>query len=123
MKESFEKFYNDLKLSRKKCPWAKEHILSQHLNDLRSEIDEVEQALKKKDDLNLKEELGDVFWDTLYMLVIAEEEKGFNIKEIIENARAKQIRRKPWVFGNVKVNSKEEAIKLWNEIKKKEKEK
>ena len=121
MKNQFEKLYHDLKLARKKCPWANQQTLFAHVEELQEELDEVKQAIEKNDDKNLKEELGDVFMDAFFLMVIAEE-KGIDIKETIKNVNDKLVRRKPWVFGDMKVSSKEEAIRIWNEIKKKEKE-
>ena len=121
MKESFQKLYNDLKLSRAKCPWSSEQTLVKHIPELKKEILEVEEAIKNNDPINLKEELGDVFMDAFFLMVIAEEQ-GIMPKEVIQNVNEKLVRRKPWVFGDLKIKDKEEAIKVWNQIKQKEKE-
>ncbi len=120
MKDSFEILYLDLKKAKEICPWSREFKLQDTFNELRGEIDEAEQALKNNDDENLKEELGDVLWDALHLIIAAEKEKGFDIKEILDNIIKKHRRRKPYVFGDMKINTKEEAINVWEEIKKKE---
>lgn len=120
MKSEMSDFYDDLKKAREKCPWANTQTLLNHIHELEKEIEEVKLAIKNNDDKNLKEELGDVFMDALFLLVIAEE-KGIDSGEVVKMVNEKLVRRKPWVFGDAKVNSKEEAIKMWNEIKKKEK--
>ena len=121
MKDLVEQFYKDIKRSREACPWAKGQSLENFFGELKKEIDEAQLAIDKNDMANLKEELGDIFWDALFMMVIAEDEKGFDIKEMIENAHKKLLRRKPHVFGSAKAETKEEAVRLWDEAKKREK--
>ena len=53
---------------------------------------------------------------------IASEENRFTMKDVIQGVSEKMIRRHPHVFGNEKVSSPEESLKLWKEIKKNEKE-
>ena len=59
--------------------------------------------------------------DLIFVCVIAEEKELFTIKDVVEGVNKKLIRRKPWVFGNETVKSKEESVKRWNEIKEEEK--
>lgn len=118
---SMQKLFSDLSLTKKKCPWIKEQTLLMHADATINELEELKLAIKNNDTENLKEELGDVLMDAMFLLVIAEEQ-GISPKEVIEKVNEKLIRRKPWVFGDMKIKDKEEAIKMWNEIKKQEKE-
>lgn len=122
MKESFEELLQIIKKCRRECPWMKEHTIEKHRAELLSEAHEVAEALDKKDYENLKEELGDLLYDTMLMVELCSEKGLFRAKDVIDGVNAKIKRRKPWVFGNAKVNTPEEAVKMWNEIKKKEKE-
>ena len=121
MKESFELLVKSLRKSREKCPWAAEREIKEHVYELMNEVNEVILAVENGDYKNLKEELGDLLMDLIFIGIIAEEKKLFTIKEIIDDVKQKLIRRKPWVFGSEKVSSKEEAVKRWNEIKAMEK--
>ena len=121
MENSFKSLVESLKKSRKECPWSKERTIEEQVYELINEANEVLESVKKKDIGNLKEELGDLLMDLISIGVLAEEEKLFTIKEMIEGVKQKLITRKPWVFGGEKVTTKEEAIKRWNEIKKLEK--
>ena len=122
MKQSFEELVDVVKKTLEKCPWAKEQTIEKHKDEILSEAKEIINAVDKKDYENLKEELGDLFYDILFICAIAEKEGLFTTKEVINGVKGKLIRRKPWVFGNETVKSSEEAVKRWNEIKKKEKE-
>ena len=117
MKELFEAMV----LNRKKCPWAKGRTMAQHVLELESEVKELRDGIEANDVENIKEELGDVFWDAVFIGVLAEEKGLFTMKEMFEEANRKFKNRKPWVFGNEKVASAEEAVKRWNEIKAEEK--
>ena len=105
-----------------KCPIVKEFTLESHPKELLNEAQEVAEAVEKQDWENLKEELGDVLWDWIHICHLAEKRGLFSTKEVLEQLEEKIKRRNPHVFGNVKVETKEEAKELWQEIKKKEKE-
>lgn len=70
---------------------------------------------------NLCEELGDVLLLVMLNSQIASELGAFTIHDVIDGSCQKMIRRHPHVFGDVKAQSPEESLDLWNEIKKQEK--
>jgi len=53
---------------------------------------------------------------------IGTEDGAFTIDDVIQGISEKMIRRHPWVFGDVEVDSIDENVSLWEEIKKREKE-
>ena len=52
---------------------------------------------------------------------IAAERGAFTVDDVVQGICEKMVRRHPHVFGDRKVNSPEEALALWQEIKKREK--
>ena len=48
---------------------------------------------------------------------IAKEVGAFTIDDVIDGISKKMVRRHPHVFGDIEVNSPEEALALWKEIK------
>jgi len=123
MEKAFRDFFDSLLLQRRKCPWARSrNDLSKEVLELESEVQELKQAIAKNDVENMREELGDVFWDALYTGIIAEEKGLFTLEEVFEEVHRKLRRRKPWVFGNETVSGPKEAVERWNEIKRLEKE-
>lgn len=122
MKESLGELIEIIKKCRKECPWTKLQTIESFGKEIMSETEEIVQAIKNNDNENLKEELGDAIYDLLNLTVIASEELDFNPEEVIHLIKQKIVRRKPWVFGDAKVETAEEAIAMWNDIKKKEKE-
>ena len=121
-KHLFDELAELIKEINEKCPAVKEYKIEEHWKELLSEAEEVREAIKEEDWENLKEELGDVLWDWLTMCRLAEKRGLFTTREVLEQLREKIHRRNPHVFGNMKVETKEEAKTLWNEIKRKEKE-
>lgn len=115
-------FFDSMLFQRKKCPWTRtRNGLLEEILELEDEVRELKEAVEKNDVENMREELGDVFWDALYFGMLAEEKGLFTLKEVFEEVHRKMKRRKPWVFGNEKVASAEEAVKRWHEIKAEEK--
>ena len=123
MKEAFEKLVKSVYQLRSEngCPWDQAQTLQSFKSYLLAEAQEVVQAIEKEDYTNLKEELGDLIWNILLITKIAEEENFFQLKEVLEHAREKLIKRHPWVWGDAELpKSAEEALAVWNKNKEKE---
>lgn len=103
------------------CPWDQKQTHESLRECLLEESQEVIEAINNKDDENLCEELGDVLLQVVMHAQIAAEEGRFTMNDVVQGVSEKMIRRHPHVFGNVKVDSVEEGLDLWNAIKAKEK--
>lgn len=104
------------------CPWDREQTHESLKKCLIEESGEVIDAIDNKDDDNLCEELGDVLLQVVMHAQIAAEEGRFTMGDVVQGVSEKMIRRHPHVFGDVKVSSVEEGLRLWNAVKKQEKE-
>lgn len=105
------------------CPWDRQQTHESLKPCLTEESGEVIAAIDNRDMDNLCEELGDLLYQVMIHSRIAEEAGAFSIKEVVDGICEKMIRRHPHVFGNLKVNSPEEGLALWNAIKSEEKAK
>ena len=103
------------------CPWDMEQTHESMKGCLMDEAQEVLDAIDAKDDKNLCEELGDLLLQVVMHAQIAAEEGRFTIEDVIRGVNDKMIRRHPHVFGDVKVDSPEDQLKLWEQIKAQEK--
>lgn len=103
------------------CPWDMEQTHESMKECLLEEAGEVIEAIDNKDDENFCEELGDLLLQVVMHAQIAAEEGRFTMDDVIQGISAKMIRRHPHVFGDVKVNSVEEGLDLWKQIKANEK--
>ena len=105
------------------CPWDRKQTAESLKKSLLEECGEALEAIDKKDDENLCEELGDVLLVVGMIARIKEEEGKFNISDVLSGVNSKLIRRHPHVFGDAKASSPEEVLKLWNQVKEEEKKK
>ncbi len=123
--ELFDKFCNIIEKLRAPdgCPWDRKQTAESLKKSLLEECNEALEAIDKKDDENLCEELGDVILVVGMIARIKEEEGRFNISDVLSGVNDKLIRRHPHVFGDAKASSPEEVLKLWNQVKEAEKKK
>ncbi len=102
------------------CPWDRKQTHQSLKKYLLEEAYEVLEAIDEEDDDHLIEELGDILLQVMLHAQIGEDDGYFSIRDIIEAITEKMIRRHPHVFGQVEVNSADEVVTNWNEIKKQE---
>jgi len=104
------------------CLWDRKQTLKTLAPNILEEAKEISEAVKSKDMNNLCEELGDLLMVILMQIEIAREKGLFTYSDVLAGAVKKFIRRHPHVFGDVKVNSPEEALAVWKKMKREEKE-
>jgi len=102
--------------------WDRKQTLKTLAPNILEEAKEISEAVKSKDMNNLCEELGDLLMVILMQIEIAREKGLFTYSDVLAGAVKKFIRRHPHVFGDVKVNSPEEALAVWKKMKREEKE-
>ena len=102
------------------CTWDRAQTHESLIPCLMEESGEVRDAIVNKDDENLCEELGDLLFQVMIHSQIAAERGAFTVGDVVQGICEKMVRRHPHVFGDRKVNSPEEALALWQEIKKRE---
>lgn len=108
--------------SKDGCEWDRAQTHESLIECMRNETEEAIEAIEKKDDENFKEELGDVLLQVLLNSQIAKERGAFDFDGVVNELCEKLIRRHPHVFGDARrPETEEESLKLWQEIKKKEK--
>lgn len=102
-------------------PWYQSQTISSVKEDVLGEVEELKEAVEKEDFENIKEEIGDVIWSTVLMAKVAQAEGKFNLEDSLKEINEKMIRRHPHVFGDAKATTVEEACRLVEEEKMKEK--
>ena len=104
------------------CLWDRKQTLESLAPNILEEAEEVSEAVKSNDVDNLGEELGDLLMVILMEIEIAREKGLFTYSDVMSGAIKKFVRRHPHVFGDVKVSTPEEALEVWERMKKEEKE-
>ena len=121
IKNSFYQLYRIVKKLREPegCEWDRAQSPQSIRGNLIEESYECIDAINNGDNENLREELGDLYLLVTMIGEMKEEEGAFSLEDILKDISAKLIRRHPHVFGNSKVNSINEIIDQWNDIKEK----
>ncbi len=120
MEKSFEEFIDAAQKVLKDCPWIVEQSIESYAKKMHEEAEEVIDAIENGTDEELKEELGDLLWDTIMVALIAQREGKFEAKEIMHRVVQKMKHRKPYIFEGQQVTL-EEAERIWQERKNQEK--
>lgn len=115
--QKFQELYDIMVRLRKECPWDREQTHDSIKAATLEETHELIETIDEKNFQEMKSELGDLLLHILFHSVIAEEDKNFNINDVIDSLKNKLIRRHPHVFGDVQVNGTEDVVKNWEEIK------
>lgn len=102
------------------CPWDQKQTLETVKNYLLEESYEVVEAIESKSYDEIKEELGDLLFQIIFITDIARSEGKFDINDVIEGISEKLIRRHPHIFGDIKVKDSDEVVQNWLKIKKNE---
>lgn len=123
MYKNLEELINTVRILRSEngCKWDREQTHQSLRANMLEEAYEAVDAIDNNDMKHLKEELGDVLLQVVLHSQIADEEKEFNIEDVAKELNQKLVRRHPHVFGDVNVNSTQDIIDNWEQIKKGEK--
>lgn len=107
--------------SRQGCPWDRKQTPKSLKPSVIEEAYEVVEAIDSGEPHKLKEELGDLLLQSVFLAQIAAEKRQFTIYDSIEALTEKLVRRHPHVFGSTGKITADEQLRLWEQIKRKEK--
>ncbi|HQU86403.1 MAG TPA: nucleoside triphosphate pyrophosphohydrolase [Pyrinomonadaceae bacterium] len=104
------------------CPWDREQTyesLSQYLlEECYETFDAIQEATATGETHNLVEELGDVLLQVVFHSTIAAERGDFTIDEVVQGVTEKLILRHPHVFGEKELETAQDVLNNWDELKK-----
>ena len=83
-----------------------------YLREIRLELDEVQEELDSERNCYLEDELGDVFWDYLNLLLALEQEGKISLSRVFERALVKYSKR----IDGIQQGSS------WSEVKRQQKQ-
>ncbi|HEY0947064.1 MAG TPA: MazG family protein [Opitutaceae bacterium] len=103
------------------CPWDQEQTHATLVRCLIDEVSELIDTIDRGDLPHMREELGDVLIQVVFHARMAEEAGHFNFDDVAREINDKLVRRHPHVFGTGKLDTSDEVIAQWDEIKQTEK--
>lgn len=101
------------------CPWDKEQTQKSLTKYILEEAFELAEAIDSGDQQHIQEELGDYLFQVILQAQVAQDEKYFQLIDVLKTLSDKMIRRHPHVFGDAsqKVASSAEVLVNWAKIK------
>ena len=103
------------------CPWDRAQTHESIRRDLLEEAYETVTAIDSGDKDNLREELGDLQMQVLFHAQMEEETGSFTFDDVCDEACKKLIHRHPHVFGKLELDTPEEVLVTWDQVKRQEK--
>ena len=101
------------------CPWDRKQTLETIIPHSIEEVYEVAAEIYKKNYKGLKEELGDLLFQVIYLSQLAKEKGKFNFKDVVSEITNKMIFRHPHVFKDKKFKNMKEFNEWWEKSKNK----
>ncbi len=103
--------------SPKGCPWDKEQTHDTLRFHAVEEVYELIDAIEKKDDQEMLEELGDLLLQVVFHCQLAHERSAFDFEKVARAMAEKLLRRHPHVFGDADANTVDAVWVQWDRIK------
>jgi len=102
---------------REKCPWDRKQTMESLRNLTIEETYELADAILENDLPGVKEELGDLMLHMVFYAKIADEQKAFDIADVLNDVCEKLINRHPHIYGDVVADNEEQVKKNWEQLK------
>ncbi len=102
------------------CPWDREQSLASLSSFLLEEAYEVCDAVSRNQPDQLREELGDLLLQIVFMARVGRENDWFDCDAVCNGISDKMVRRHPHVFGDRAVRDASEVKRNWEDIKRQE---
>jgi MazG family protein len=99
------------------CPWDREQSPESLTPYVVEEAFEVVDAIDRGEPDALREELGDLLFQVVFLSELMSRSAGFDIDDVVAGVCAKMERRHPWVFGDMKMEDASAAIRGWEAMK------
>ena len=103
------------------CPWDAEQTHESIKKNLIEETYEVIEAINKKDNELLCEELGDLLMQVVFHAQMESENGSFDFDAVADGVCKKLVERHPHVFGEVVISGVDDVLTNWDAIKRKTK--
>jgi uncharacterized protein YabN with tetrapyrrole methylase and pyrophosphatase domain len=104
------------------CPWDRVQTSADFARYTKGEADELLAAITSGDAAHAQEEFGDTLFTLLAVAAAAESEGRMDVVAALRAAHDKMVRRHEHVFGDARAETPDDAVRVWEEVKRKERE-
>jgi MazG family protein len=106
----------------KGCPWDIKQTFRSITGNVLEETYELLSALRAENPDDIREEAGDVLFQTVFIGRLAQGRWGWGLAEVIDRVRAKMVTRHPHVFGQgAQLANAQAVLDQWQAIKRRDK--
>jgi tetrapyrrole methylase family protein / MazG family protein len=102
------------------CPWDRKQTLEDLKPFVIEEAYEVVDAIDRGDRDALREEIGDLLLESVFLAQIAEEMGWFDVNDAVTAIYDKLVRRHPHVFGDAEAGTADQVLTNWEKLKNEE---
>jgi tetrapyrrole methylase family protein/MazG family protein len=99
------------------CPWDRQQSLDDLKPFIIEEAYEVVDAIDREDTAALREEVGDMLLEAVFVAQIAAEQGSFDIYDSTTHVHDKLVRRHPHVFADVQADTADAVLTNWEKMK------
>lgn len=103
------------------CPWDRAQDLKSLARYVLEEAAEVVDAIEREDADGLREEVGDLIFEGVFLAQVSQDDGGFDVAAALETVCAKLIRRHPHIFASEASLTPAQVKDQWDVIKAEEK--
>lgn len=103
------------------CPWDREQTLRTLAPYVLEEAAEVVDAIERGDLAGVREEVGDLLFEGVFLSQVASEDGTFDVADALTVVNEKLVRRHPHVFSREADLSPDDVKRQWDDIKRAEK--
>lgn len=102
---------------RRDCPWDREQTVRTIVPHTVEEAYEVADAALSGDDAKLRDELGDLLFQSYFLALLLSERGAGDLEQVARGIHAKLVARHPHVFGDVEARTAGRVRENWERLK------
>lgn len=115
--KAFDRLLTTMNELRENCPWDKKQTIETLRHLTIEETYELSDSILEGDLKEIKKELGDLMLHMVFYSRIAEEQKAFDVADVLNSICDKLVERHPHIYGDVVAEDEETVKANWEKIK------
>ena len=119
--QAFDRLLTIMDQLRNLCPWDKKQTIESIRHLTIEETFELSDAILDGDLEEIRKELGDIMLHMVFYARMADEQKAFNMADVLNGICDKLINRHPHIYSDVEAHDEKAVKENWEKIKLKEK--
>lgn len=119
--QAFDRLLTIMDQLRNLCPWDKKQTIESIRHLTIEETFELSDAILENDLEEIRKELGDIMLHMVFYARMADEQKAFDMADVLNGISDKLINRHPHIYSDVEAKDEQAVKENWEKIKLKEK--